>query len=332
MKEETNMNIIKQMNFNKWDLITVAIILMILPYLMPFQNSFFYELNKDRVENISKDKVVVFYDHFDEEHGENVVESFMSRMSEEQDDYEIVKINSSGVIKVQVIKMMIDKLLLDGKEVYLNSSICPGDPIHSYQWLNVYTELGINENITITQAAGNQQATFLDTGNEFDNRVYEELNKRKEELKKIILNEEDNNIISYGIYGEMYISLKNFIGYGRNGKIERLVDDVVKYVMRETELPKGLQREDVVDIYKEQIIDFSFAVLLSENPTGVILVGSDTNMEKENGDIIENFLDFKIKGLIKVDERERAWIGDGENQKIGTSISSPFVLASYVQN
>jgi len=327
------MNIFKKLNYNKWDLLSLIIILMILPWLNTFENKFFYEYHKDKVENIGKDKVVVFYDHFEnEEHGDNVVKSFLSKMDERQDDYEIVKLNSSISLKVEVMQLLVQKLLDDGKEVYFNSSITPTDTIYSLKWMNVYKKLGAHENITITQAIGNQKPTFLTVGKEFDDRVYEELNKRKDDLRKIILNERDYEIAGYGLYGKMFVDGKGLLGFGRDGKLRDLVGESVNFVMRETELKKGLQRDDVVDVYIEQIYDFSFSILLSEKDTGVILVGSDSSMTTTEGKIIDNFLDFRVRDLIDVDEREKGWIGEPGEQKIGTSISSPYVLASFVQN
>jgi hypothetical protein len=71
---------------------------------------------------------------------------------------------------------------------------------------------------------------------------------------------------------------------------------------------------------------------LSSEKTNAILVGSDSRLERKDGTIIDNFLDFRVKDLIDVDEREKCWIGEPGEQKIGTSISSPYVLASFVQN
>lgn len=336
MQGEIHMNITKKLKPQKWDLFTLIIILMILPWLSTFENKFFYEYHKDKVENIGKSKVVVFYDHFeDDEHGANVVESFLSKIDQNQNDYEIVKLDSSMSMKVEVMQLLVQKLLDDGKDVYFNSSISPTDTISSWKWLQVYKELGTHENITITQAVGNQEPTFLITGTEFDDRVYEELNKRKDDLRKIILNERDYEIVDYGLYGEMFVTGKGLLGLGRDGKMKDLVGESVNFVMRETELKEGLQRDDVVDMYFNQIKNFTFAILLTSEETNAILVGSDSRLERKDGTIIDNFLDFRVKDLIDVDEREKCWIGEpGESgeQKIGTSISSPYVLASFVQN
>ncbi len=90
------------------------------------------------------------------------------------------------------------------------------------------------------------------------------------------------------------------------------------------------KQEHIVQVYTDILNSFSFSIFLSQNNPGVLIVGSSSDLVKFDGEVIEDFLDFRIEGLIEINMRDIGFVGEGENMKIGTSISAPLVLASFV--
>lgn len=316
--------------FNFMDVISIIIVIFIAQFLPTFENWFLFELEKNKVTNIDHKKVVVFFDNFDDEHGKLVVEIFKSRLKSKEDsinDYKILKINSEKT-RVSVMQQLVEYLLKDGKTVYLNSSVIPSGGLASLEWSRVYKELLKHNKIVITQAAGNNLNTANFVGEEIDNRFYELLNERKDELKITAINTVDKDIIqAYGFYGKQFIRIKQLLGYGKNNRIRSLVLEVFDDVGAGLEKNK---HDMIIDEYSAIVNLFSFAILLSNDNPKVVLVGSSSKIEYDDGKIWDRFLDFRVNYLIDIDEREAGIIGYGDNMKIGTSISSPLVLANLV--
>jgi len=318
--------------FNKYDCILFVVILLIMPLFLGLETNFLYQFERSKVENIQAGRVVVFYDDFDGTHGESVVNVFLNRVDlnlSQSRRYEILKINSKST-KIEVMQKMIEHLLDQNKQVFLNSSVTPIGGSLSHRWERVYNLLLSNKNITITQATGNNIHTELLFGKEVVHQVYKLLNEQKKELREIALNLDDSRTIKlFGSYGQFYVNLKEVMGSGRNNKMKSFIEEVIqtKYPSKSKQ-----QKEEIIDVYTDLANVFSFAIMISHKNPRVTLVGSSSSLKLSDGAIIEHFLDFKVKGLIRIDKREVGFIGEGENIKVGTSISAPIALASFLNN
>ncbi len=228
--EENSMKKIS-LKFTKLDVVAILTVVALIPFLSDFETWFLYQLEKNKVEGITQKKVVVFYDNFDVSHGQDVVNVFLEKVDPnnfKQDEYKLIKINSKNT-HVKVMGKLVEHLLENNKTVFFNSSISPKNGFASYERVKVYKELLEYENITITQAAGNNIYTASITNEKFDDMVYNSLNNRKDEILKIALNENDCKIVEdFGSFGKEYVLIKELFGFGRNYRMKKLVQEVVE--------------------------------------------------------------------------------------------------------
>lgn len=292
-----------------------------------FYNMFFYfeymQL-KELIELSKNEKVVIIYDDFTSNHGEIVLNTFKSQAD---GDYKLLNINNQE-IKIESVELFVNYLLEQNKQVFLNVSISPTHPTYALIFAKTLQRLSEHENMKITVAAGNQEPTFLlleeFTREPLDDDIYKALNTKSEDMKEIVkLDRIDYLLSNFGeAFGVLFSNIYTFINGDRDEKIRELVSDVITPILVEH---KVKQKEEVVDLYTNNILKFGFSVLLQKKDSHVKLISSSSQLEADGKD--EYFLDCRINNMIKNEIREVGVAGTEKNWIIGTSISAPIYLS-----
>ena len=316
----------------KLNIILIAFMVFIFPFTYHIHYHILYLLEKHKVENIEKEHVVVFYDDFDTEHGNIIIQAFSNELNSTLDKYEIIKFNQKDV-RVEVLEPLVLDLLNDGKQVYFNSSVIPPTGDSSFVWNSTYKHFLKYENMTLTQSVGNNLdtaeylKTFTDQNQDMDNEIYTLLNDRAEEIKAIALSEDIDNLLKeYNYLGLRLAAIKSKIGFDRNDEMRALISKTISPIIVKYQLEK--EQNKIIDMYSSIINSFSFAILITNTNKNVIQVGASVQADIDRGNT--SFIDFRIKNLVNIDVRENPIIYiDGEKQ-MGTSISSPVALANIM--